>query len=820
MATRRDQRIRRRPSAVLFISGLLGAIAPPALAGDLSHESIRAATETGKRAILNEIREFDEIEYRRGNRIVLVRGRVTGRVKEAVVLKTDQGERLTIPENAIRKWKKAGMVNEEMGAPCASGPSTLAAFALVTAGVETTHAKLASLLRALDEQEGPGMGTYVHSLRASLWSALLERPIGAAAKTRYRNLLQRDVNWLTSAAMSDGSYGYNAEPAGYGDHSNTQFADLGLWSASIARVEISNTHWRRMAQHWMRTQNPDGGWGYIPGTGGGSTASMTVAGCNSLYIAIDRFYSRMDQPYALFEGCRPNKQARSQIEEVYAAIQRGDEFLRKNPPNVAAFHGYELFGLERLGLASGQVYLGGQDWFRTYARRTAARAWGDHVVADSFALIFLVHGLAPVLIQKLEHGSRLEDWNYYPRDVAALARYLSRTFERLVRWQRIPETASVRQMLDAPFLFISGSKELRLKDQTLRAIREYIDHGGTVFLHADRAGRRFVAEAGAMFEALFKDRNLRFSRIDDSHPVYTCHFGGPSAPWKRRLPLLTLEDESRVLVYLCPVDIAGAWQQEKKAFDELFRIMANIRVYSAPPYTDLPSVLRPSKEPAVAALPRGRLRLLRLAPSGSSTAHPDAWARYAADLLRRTGLELILLPDTSLRTPAPDPPDMVHLSLSKDVNLDAVWTDPLLAYLRGGGLLLVDAADGRPTGIAAVQRFAEELDVGERAVLSADHAIATGTLPGGSPLIDLETTEAGIGLSRGKAPPPIITRSIDGRIVLIACPFDLVAALDRVFVWNRSGYRRESTQRIVDNILLWRFHQGGGAKVPANRPGL
>jgi hypothetical protein len=41
------------------------------------------------------------------------------------------------------------------------------------------------------------------------------------------------------------------------------------------------------------------------------------------------------------------------------------------------------------------------------------------------------------------------------------------------------------------------------------------------------------------------------------------------------------------------------------------------------------------------------------------------------------------------------------------------------------------------------------------------------------------------------------------------CPFDVIAGLDGHFIWNRSGYLPESTERMVDNILLWRLETKG-----------
>ncbi|MFQ5412554.1 MAG: DUF4159 domain-containing protein, partial [Phycisphaerae bacterium] len=602
-----------------------------------------------------------------------------------------------------------------------------------------------------------------------------------------------------------GTYDYGRS-GGNGDNSNTQFANLGLWSGSIANIEVADRTWQNIANYWLKTQHPGGGWSYRTRVSQ-PTSSMTIAGCNSLYIVLDRYFARSDQPYRWFEGARPNKMARVKMDRVYRAINDGDQYLKLHPPDLRGWQGYELFGLERLGLAGGLARIGERDWFRQNARKVASRVWGTSPVTDAFSLIFLVHGQAPVLMQKLEHGEDIHDWNYYHRDLNSLTRYLSHTFERLYRWQRIPADATLENMRDAPILQISGRKRLELSADALRRIRRYVDLGGTVFLHANRAGKPFRLSTTEVFEQMFADRSLTFEKLKPSHPIYHCYFGRNEKDWKKHIPLLALHDGPRIMVLLCPVDIAGAWHQDRRRFEDLFRIMANIRVYCAPGYAELPRVLRSEPQAYPSASPLGSLRLFRLKHAGDWDAHLGVWQRQHDSLLRRTGLELE--PDERGETldDATEPlADVVYLTTRGDETIDADTIDALKDYLRGGGFLLIDSADGQSAGNLAVRRLMDAIDIGERDVLPADHPIVTGAFPGGRPLMDLETTSAGASLNRDQAPPPILTRTLDGRLAIAACPFDLAAGLDGHFIWKRIGYSHKSTLRIVDNILLWRLN--------------
>ena len=777
---------------------------------------VLAAIEAGKKALLERISSYDEIEYRTPGaelETTHVRGTVTRRLGPTIVIKPLTGGEVHIPRESVVQWTTPGHIHPEMDDLYHGGPSALAAFALVSAGVDTTNQALAMLLETLATDDTKEAGTYVHSLRACVWNALLDRPITKQNRQRYRKLLQEDANWLMRAGNADGGYTYSVNSAAGYDNSNTQFANFGLWAAAVGGVEVANKNWMAMARHWQKGQLPSGGWAYSTGPDI-PRSSMTVAGCNSLYIVLDRFYSRVDQPYAVFEGARPNRAARRQMQAITKAIAMGDKFIELQPPSAEQFYGYELFGLERLGLASGRVVIGGVDWFRQYLHSATRHEWGEDPIADSFRLIFLVHGQAPILFQKLEHGKTDDDWNYYNRDLPGLTRYLSHSFERLHRWQRLPVNANLTELDDAPILYISGAGPLDLPEKTLENIREFVDLGGTIFLHADLANQKFKASAMGIFEHLFADYDQHFKPLEGTHPLYTCHFDCRANEQGRLVPLQALTDGPRLLVVLCPVDIAGAWQQDRQAkCGRMFQIMANLRVYVAPPYSKLPSRLHSTSPKGSAAALRGKLSLKRLPYAGAWKAHPNAWVRFAPGLKHRTGI--LLNSQAAAEAVAADDLkrfDIIHLAIRRSLKLDDDTLAALREYLKSGGLLLIDAADGQPDGIAAITPLLDSIDIGEKGILPAEHPIVTGKVPGGKPLDGLETTKAGASLAVGNTPPPILTRVLDGRVAVLACPFDLTAGVDNVFIWNRVGYEPDATARIIDNILLWRFEERASAR--------
>ncbi len=813
-----NRRISIAPGLLPCCVGLIAAAAGAARLQADDAERVQRAIERGTQALLDRIGDQDVIRYRQDRRngpTKTVRGRVIRDRGATLEFELESGRKIYIRKLLVEEWKRAGYIAPEQTGMHYGGPSALAALALISAGVKPSHPTAARLLDAMEHDKADGAGTYVHSLRACVWSAILERSSGTARKARYRKLLRDDMQWLMREMSESGAFGYGAQ-AGRPDNSNTQFANLGMWAGDIAEIELAGRFWLATEGHWMESQHAGRGWSYMKGDIAWPTSSMTVAGCNSLYVVLDRHYSKMDEGYRLFEGARANAKARQKMERIYRAIEDGDRFLTANPPDISSFFGYELFGLERLGLASGQARIGGLDWFRHYAPSVAQHPWGDDPVADAFALIFLVHGQAPVLFQKLEHGRKPDDWNYYHRDLQGLTRYLSRTFERLYRWQRVPVDASLKSLEDAPFLYIGGADRLRLPAETMATIREYIDRGGTMFLHADRASGSFVEGAVETFEGAFADRGLVFEALRPEHPLYRCHFGNGEQAWNRQIPLRAIADGPRLLVVLCPVDLAGAWHQDARRFEDVFRIMANLRVYAARPYQELARVLRSSPVAERMAPPRGKLSILRLRHEGDWNARQGVWARNRSRIELATGI------DVHADETGPDPAeaeledfDIVHLTTRGRLELDRKTVARLERFISGGGLVLIENADGQAAGNEAAAGVIELFSIGRADVLSPSHPICSGVAPGAAPLGALEPTPAGAGLQRTNAAPPILTRVVDGRVGLLACPFDLSAGLDGDFVWRRIGYTRKSTDALVGNILLWRLDEVGGRSARA-----
>jgi hypothetical protein len=250
--------------------------------------------------------------------------------------------------------------------------------------------------------------------------------------------LQRAVDWLLARQRKDGTWGYpamawptQAQYEDYYDHSNTQYALLGLKSAARCGAKIPSKVWRHIAEHWIEAQKPSAGpkvelkiawtsatdrgvevraeeqispgaWGYwvrplpglekeVPDRGYGS---MVCAGLTSLIIAQSELVRAKDMDEAL-------KSRMENAKRTGLAWLQANYSVRGCPPSAgfwSVFYLYYLYSLERVGVLYGIREIGGHDWYLEGAvllirDQRPDGGWESYdeipVVDTAFALLFL-----------------------------------------------------------------------------------------------------------------------------------------------------------------------------------------------------------------------------------------------------------------------------------------------------------------------------------------------------------------------------------------------------------------------------------------------
>ena len=264
---------------------------------------------------------------------------------------------------------------------------------------------------------------------ADLTEEKAREAIQSAITKEDRVFAERAAAWLIEHQTDTGTWGYPEGAVNY-DHSNTQYALLGLKSAARMGTKIPETVWKKAAVHWLDTQRvigkkaalriegyegqepalrpsatdetfAPGPWGYLVKKPEAVTelidqgyGSMTCAGLTSLLIA----ESELAAAKALGDALG------KQIDE---AKKKGLIWLQENytvrgaPPMAgfwSLFHLYYLYSLERVGVLYGIRKLGDHDWYLEGAlllcrSQREDGTWLSYdeipVVDTAFALLFL-----------------------------------------------------------------------------------------------------------------------------------------------------------------------------------------------------------------------------------------------------------------------------------------------------------------------------------------------------------------------------------------------------------------------------------------------
>lgn len=680
------------------------------------------------------------------------------------------------------------------GSYAQGGATALAALAILAAGASPASdlplRRAMSWLAALEPDN-----TYVRGIRANVWEYALRKD----PDPRYREWLKADADWLVRALGDDDAWRYTMDATDW-DNSCTQYGVLGLWAAARAGIDPGPGVWTRISRHFRRVQNEDGGFGY---TGPGSSANMATAGLASLFLVFDmqngrRAYSRAN-PRTFQEG---------ESAEVLTAIRRGMEWLGKAEGGMA--DGYFLYGIERTGVASGRKYIGGRDWFREGATTVLGQQRADGSIPNSYApaigtafsTLFLVYGGAPVALNKLQHGEG-EDWNLNPRDLAQVAGHLWTAYERPLNWHTVDLDAEPEE-LEAPILFVSGTRPLTFTDAQVGKLRDYVQRGGTILAEASDGAPEFARSLEALVARLYPPaeypgRTLR--PVAPTHPLFTA----AGHAWKSPPPIRAVSDGSRLTFLVSDGNLSGRWQagdRQDEAFDFALSLLFHVteqRPLLGKFATDLPE----AEAAPAAEIP---LRIARFAADGTPDADlgARAWGRFGEYLTHVTGVRVMDLGEVPLTPFGLEGVDLLHLTGRGAFSLEPAERAALFAFVEAGGTVLADAWGGS-RAFAGPARQELEAAFGVLQPLPEEDPVAVGAFPGGTDLsrdlrLTLPARRARLAQGLTARAPQLLVARREGRPAVFWSDLDLSAALAGVGVPGALGYAPESARRIVANL--------------------
>ena len=483
-------------------------------------------------------------------------------------------------------------------------------------------------------------------------------------------------------------------------------------------------------------------------------------------------------------------------------LDQGDNSV-KTPNLQTHYFGYDLFGMERVGLASGYKYFGNHDWYReligpTLAGQFVNGSWGredhglDTVVDTAYALLFLSRGRHPVIMTKLKFDG---NWDNRPRDVANLAKFAGPELEDQFNWQIVDINHPWYDWFDSPVAFIASHKAPNLTDRNYAELRNFVQAGGLIFTQADMSSPAFDKWVTVLAAKVAPGHLLE--AIPPTDPIYSINY---KVAGHR---LMGVRNGVRWLIVHSPSDIAMAWQQRStKTRLAEFQLGTNIFLYaSGKPDLKIKNRLESPYIPEPTTPPRQAVRVARVSFNGNWDPEPGAWGRFARYLQWETDVSLAIGTVAADKLSAGIAP-VAALTGTGPVKFSDAEVNSIRDYVTAGGVLLVDPCGGDNTfRMASRESLLLRLTQDAKPMAIAPDSILLRNIAGGPGPIPLRVRRYTLE-KYGNALAGIEMMTL-GKGAIVICPRDITFGLLGVQTWGVDGYRPEAAQMFVRNLLEW-----------------
>ncbi len=718
-------------------------------------------------------------------------------------------------QNRDGKWDGQGTYN--------SGQTALATLALLNCGLPPDDPTISKALKFI--RSTPPTMVYEISLQVMVFCAA-EPKVDLAR-------IRQNIQMLVDLQQGNGGWGYSQAIGFHTDPSNSQFAVLALWEAQRIGIEVPVETLERAQNYWLSLQRRDGGWDYHSD---GTSGSMTCAGIASLLITDDALRSSDARVRGDKIDCCGMDGGLNRIDMGVEWLSRNFS-VKVNPPQKSYWL-YYMYALERVGRLTGLRNIGEHDWYREGSEEILSKQdviqgffadGDDQVTSASFALLFLSKGKRQVVINRLRYGE--SDWNLHRRSIVHLTGHIEQVWKRDLSWQTVAiESSRIEDLLEAPVLFISGSKKLKFTANEKQLLKDYVDQGGFIFAEACNGdgcdGAAFDKSFRELVEEIF---GLPLKKLPITHPVWFAESKLDPSTMPEDFWLYGIDACCRTSIVYSPMSLTCRWelsrpygiplkvpQKVQTDLDNAVKIGLNVVAYATgrdlKDKLDRVEVLEPIAESGL--FERGMLILPKLQHSGGSDdvprVIPNLMQRFNKETQSDVSRNIVIVPvvDSEL-----EKYPLVYIHGRASFQFSDEERVSLRKYFENGGFLLGDA-------ICASQPFAESLrkELGEifpEASLQAvppDHPMLTQEFNGYDiqkvTIVDpIGDAEAGIQLQRREGPPVLEMLVWKDRPIAIFSPYDLSCALESRGSLQCKGYPQEDATRIAINLILYAMLQ-------------
>jgi hypothetical protein len=709
-------------------------------------------------------------------------------------------------QNADANWELAQKRESDEDADVKGwqwgGLTAIATYAQIAGGEDGKSPRLAKAIDFL--RDAKIQGIYALGLRAQVWLLLNDKKL--------RPVMERDKGTLLAAIHGDiarrdelGFYAYyfdrGPKPLDWYDLSVSQYGVLGVWALEQAGLEVPTKYWQVVDMAWRRAQHRDGGWSYRRDDSpenANSSATMTAAGVATLFITQDYTLGNIGD-------CRGNV--------TNANIEGGLAWMDEHiGAALSSGNFYGMYGIERIGVASGRKYFKDVDWYQAGAdylvkNQEEAGSWGGNVPDTCFAMLFLSRGRAPVAMNKLEYSlvekngkSAAGPWNERPRDCANFARWMGRNIEHDLNWQIVNLKVGAEELHDAPLLYISGNKDLTFSEADTNTLRAFAEQGGLILGNADCGHPNFAKSFEKLGGRLFP--KYEFRELPPGHVIFTGeqYF---STKWPSKPKVRGLSNGVRELMLLIPeADLSRAWQSRsnERIKEENYQLGANIFLYSVDKKNlrEKGATYLVKEDPQIQTT--RSIELARLQVGENPNPEPAGWPRLAAILHNQYKVALTVK-EVKCEAEALKGIRIAHLTGTTKFALSEEQRKVLKDFVEAGGTLIVDAAGGNSD-------FAFYAEAELKTVFGSEPKL----LPPQNPVFDMPDAKIDqfpyrafarrllVGTARTARVKAI---EVKGRLAVFFSAEDLSAGLVGEPVDGIMGYEPATATAVMRNLVLF-----------------
>jgi hypothetical protein len=734
-------------------------------------------------------------------------------------------------KNFVEKghWEDVDKRGEGKDGPSITGPqwggrTALCTYAILASGVSPNDPKVKRPIEFL--RKADIIGYYALGLRSQVWLFVPSTPENRDAVVRDFKLLWAGVE-KDPSKKDVGLYDYTLQDRIRIDLSVSQYGVLGMWACAQLNMEVPSgdlkknqpNYWGLVERQWKSLQDRgSGGWAY---QGGGDVSpAMTAAGVATLYITQEYLHTR--------DGitCSGNI--------TYPELDKGIDYLAKALPAMLAPGGdadhYTLYGIERIGVASGLKFLDDVDWYRAGAdflvrTQRANGSWSDRngeEVSTAFAILFLSRGREPVMANKMRYDlhptptTKVEGfWNERARDIANATRFVTRQLERQLNWQILDlSICTVDDLHDAPIAYFSGAQALKFSDDQKAKLKQYVEEGGMLVFNTDCGRRPFGTSVTKLLGELFPRYEPRALEADS---VILKNQQFKSTNWKQKPDVKAVSNGVREIALIFDDDAAKSWQtNEYTVRNDHFALMADVYQYAIDKvHANVKGRTHVVRENGTIKADKPPIKVARLLIKNANTdPEPGGWRRLTS-IFRNTLKTPLVVTNVDPEVDDLNGYHVAHLTGVGPVQLKPAAIANLKKFVAAGGVLVIDAAGGDQKFVASVGGQLHNIvdaatSEGGDLLESSDPLYK---IDAGSPLkVEYRVFRKAVGDAASL--PSLHATKVGGRYGIIFSTDDLSAGLVGNEVDGIRGYTPSTATALMTRILLYAKDAKTGLATP------